>query len=165
MHEKHTIDIVYTKVYTHSASHKMSKGKNMDRAQREHSSALLFTEHKPLATVTGIVLMVIFLVFTFVLALQRTIPKSVPQVDEEKLRTTVASVYETPVSATDAIILQEVSKRRNIATNREYYEYEYEFRQSEICYTGRLTVCYEYDGRGWCLASIAVTDLDKEGSE
>ena len=117
---------------------------------------------KKLCGIPGIVVMLVFICILFVRTLERTIPDTLPCIDEEKLRMTVAGIYEPAISEADKIVLYETARSRDIDANRDYYEYDYEYIRPGECYGGHLTVCYEYDNRGWRLVSIGITDLKQQ---
>lgn len=120
---------------------------------------------KYFAIITGTVVIACFVGFSFMCALGRTIPAPLLQVDEEALRKAIVDIYEQPLSEGDGIVLREISRGRDLWFNRDYMEYDYEYVRDNICYTGQLTVCYEYDKKGWRLVSIGITKLKQKKQE
>lgn len=100
--------------------------------------------------------------FFGVKALERTLPKEPPKVDEEILQRVILSAYAQPFEKGENILFRKTSCGRDLSSNRDYLEYDYEYSMDGILHTGRLTACYEYRNRKWRLVSIGVTNLNKK---
>lgn len=134
----------------------------MNRANYEQKRRAVLGIKKYVPAGMGIILLILLILVAFILAFRRTIPLVPLEVDEGLLRSAVASVYSISASDAEDIVLEPISASRVLATSEDYYEYSFEYVRDNVCYTGILTVCYEYDGKKWIPVSVAVTELEEQ---